>query len=445
MNEKIDKKIDKKKQNFIIKKNAILAVIFKMMEYFLSFFTTPILLSCLGNYKYGVYTTALSVISWIYYFDFGIGSGLRNKVSEYIVNEKYDIAHKCVNVAYALVSVISAIAFIIALLFSCFFDFDSILNANLVDENLNIIMIVAIFLACINFVLSLAISLLYSLQRNGLVSGLGILTKGLMVIGLLLFKYFNMKLMLTVVLLEGVCQLVKDVIALICVNKNNRNLTPNFKNIDYRYSKEILGFGIQIFFMQIAALVLNSTDNIIIMKYFGASDVTPYNMCHKYFSIINAFFVAAIGALWTTYTNAYILNDVKYIKETMKKTLLLYVITLFGIIISIIIFKPFMKFYLGKELIYQRGLIILVGFYYALLIFSHIFSSFVHGISKVKITTVACVIGALVNIPISIALAVTFKMGLNGIILGSIISLLINTIAYIYTTISEIKKMEVRL
>ena len=189
MNEKIDKKIDKKKQNFIIKKNAILAVIFKMMEYFLSFFTTPILLSCLGNYKYGVYTTALSVISWIYYFDFGIGSGLRNKVSEYIVNEKYDIAHKCVNVAYALVSVISAIAFIIALLFSCFFDFDSILNANLVDENLNIIMIVAIFLACINFVLSLAISLLYSLQRNGLVSGLGILTKGLMVIGLLLFKY----------------------------------------------------------------------------------------------------------------------------------------------------------------------------------------------------------------------------------------------------------------
>ena len=104
-----------------------------------------------------------------------------------------------------------------------------------------------------------------------------------------------------------------------------------------------------------------------------------------------------------------------------------------------------MKFYLGKELIYQRGLIILVGFYYALLIFSHIFSSFVHGISKVKITTVACVIGALVNIPISIALAVTFKMGLNGIILGSIISLLINTIAYIYTTISEIKKMEVRL
>lgn len=166
-------------------------------------------------------------------------------------------------------------------------------------------------------------------------------------------------------------------------------------------------------------------------------------MCHKYFSIINAFFVAAIGPLWTTYTNAYALKDVKYIKNILKKALLFYGVTLCGIIISVFIFKPFMRLYLGQELVYQNGIIVLVGIYYALLIFSHNFSSFVHGISKVKITTIACGVGAVINVPTSIIMAVYFKMGLNGIILGSILSLIITTIAYVYTTIKEIKKMEV--
>lgn len=439
----METKINTKEQNFIIKKNAIASVLFKGIEYLLSFFTTPILLSCLGNYKYGVYTTALSFVSWIYYFDFGIGSGLRNKVSESIIGDDYETAHSCVNVAYVLVSIISIIAFLIILGVSTFFNFDAILNAHLTDENLNFILVIACLLACINFVLTLATNILYSLQKTALVSGLGIFSKALMVMALLMFKYFNQKTMLAVVILEGVAQLVKNIMALLGVKKSNKKLMPDFKNIDFKYSKSILGFGVQIFFMQIAALVLNSTDNIIIMRCFGATDVTSYSMCHKYFLIINTFYVAAIGPLWTTYTNAYTLKDVGYIKKIMKKALIFYGLTLGGIVVSVLLFKWFMKIYLGKELYYQSGIIVLVGIYYALLIFSHNFSAFVHGISKVKITTIACIIGAIGNIPVSIFLAINMKMRLNGVILGSIISLIITTSAYIYTTFKEIKKLEV--
>ena len=438
----MNKDIDSKKQNLIIKRNAAMSVAFKGMEYLLSFFTTPIMLSCLGDYKYGVYTTALSFVSWIYYFDFGIGSGLRNKVSEYIVKDEFDEAHKSINVAYVLVSVISIVVFTIVFILSVFLNFDSILNAHLTDENLNLILVIAIFLACVNFVLTLATNVLYSLQKTGFVSGLGILSKTLMVVALVLYKYFNVHAMIYVVILEGSVQLIKNIIAFIYIKHVDKRLSPNFKSIDFSCSKGILGFGIQIFFMQIAALVLNSTDNIIIMKFFGATDVTPYSMCHKYFSIINAFFVAASGPLWTSYTNAYVLKDVKYIKATLKKALMFYGLTLVGIIISFFIFKPFMKFYLGKELDYQTGIIALVGLYYALLIFSHNFSAFVHGISKVKLTTVACIIGAIVNIPASIILSVNFGMRLNGIIMGSIISLIITTTAYVYTTIKEIRRLE---
>ena len=435
----MDNGIDTKKQNSIIKKNAAMSIVFKGLEYLLVFFTTPILLSCLGDYKYGVYTTALSLVSWIYYFDFGIGSGLRNKVAAAIAKDDYVTASKTVNVAYVLISGISITAFAAVLISSFFLDFDTILNANLTDENLNFILVIAIFLACINFALTLATSVLNSLQKLGLISGLGVLSKTLMVVALLLFKFFDMKAMLAVVVLEGTVQLV---ITFICVRKEDKRLSPDFKDIDYTYSRGILGFGIQIFFMQISALILNATDNIIIMKFFGATDVTPYSMCHKYFSVINAFFVAATGPLWTTYTRAYTLRDIGYIKVTLRRSLLFYGLTLCGIVVSYFIFKPFMRFYLGQDLVYQDGIIFFVGLYYALLIFSHNFSAFVHGIGKLGITTLACIIGALVNVPASILLAVSCGLGLNGVILGSIISLIITTAAYMYTAIIEIKKLE---
>ena len=119
-----------------------------------------------------------------------------------------------------------------------------------------------------------------------------------------------------------------------------------------------------------------------------------------------------------------------------------YLLTLFGIVASIFIFKPFMSIYLGQELEFQPGLVVCVALYYALLILSHSFSAFVHGISKVKHTTIACVISAVINVPFSVFLARNCNMGLNGVILGSIVALAITLAVYIYTTIVEIKKME---
>lgn len=436
--------IDEREENKIILRNSIWSIGFKIVEYVLTFLTTPLLLKCLGVEKYGIYTSALSVVSWIYYFDFGIGSGLRNKLTQSIVKKDYETSKKSITIAYVIVSLVSIIAFSMMLIFSFFVDFDSILNAYLTDENLNMILIIAIFLACVNFVISLSINILYAIQRTALVSGLGIVSKLLMLLVLLLYYKFHISSMLLVVVLEGVAQLVKNIIALLYIKRIDKNLCPNLKEIDFKYAKGILGFGIQIFVMQVSALVLNSTDNIIIMRLYGAVDVTPYNMCHKFFSIINSFFIVATGPLWTAYTTAYTLHDVNYIKKTLKKALLLYSVVFFGLICSVVIFRPFMKIYLGQDLEYQNGLVLFVAAYYALLIFSHNFSAFVHGISKVNLTTIACLISAIINVPFSIIFAKYFSMGLNGIILGSIISLVVTTTAYVYTTISEIKKLEVK-
>ena len=437
----MEKTLDEKQQDSVIKKNAFVSIIFKGMVYLLSFFTTPLVLSCLGDYKYGVFATTFSMISWIYYFDFGIGSGLKNKLAECLTLGDYTKARNYVNVSYILVSLISITAFVIVFIITFFFDFERVLNIDLSDENLSLIILIAVFLACVNFVLTLGINSLHSLQKTGLASGFDVISKIIYLLALIIYKLLNIKTMMAIVVIEGVAQLIKNIIAICYIHKSAKEISPNFRDIDFKASKEILDFGIKIFFMQICALILNSTDNIIITMFFGAEDVTPYSMCHKYFTIINAFFTAAVTPLWPAYTSLYTLKDVKHIKKTLNKSLLFYSGTFLLIIVALIVFKPFMRIYLGKELEYQSGMIALVALYYALLIFSHNFSAFVHAISKVKITTIACIISAVLNIPISIYLAVYVGWGINGVISGSILCLIINATAYIYTTIKEIKKL----
>lgn len=435
-------KVDEGRQNRIIVRNGIASIGFKGMSYLISFFTAPLLLACLGDMKYGIYTTSLALVSWINYFDFGVGSGLRNRVAESVINEDYETAQKSVSVAYCILTLVSFAVSIIVLVASLILDFDKLLNAGLNDESLNICIVIAIVFVCINFVLSLSKNLLWAVQKTALVDGIGIIAQIFWLVALWTYSYTGRSSLLIIVIFEGLTALIGNIIAQVYIIRKHPRLKPAFKDIDMSYSKGILSFGIQIFIMQICALVLNATDNIIIMKLYSAIEVTPYSMAHKYFSIINTFFVVATGPLWTAYTTAYAMKDTRYIKKTLKRALSFYAIIFLGIVLACFIFVPFMRVYLGRDLEYQSGLIFLVALYYAILIFSHNFSAFVHGISKVKLTTIACAVGAIVNIPCSIFFATTCGLRINGIILGSIISLLITTPCYIYTTIKEIRVLE---
>ena len=435
--------MDEQKENDIILKNAKYSLIIKIIDYFLAFIKGPLLLACLGNTKYGIYASTLSIISWMYYFDFGIGSGMRNKVTECVTNKDMEAAQSNISTAYVLVSLISAVLVSLVLVFIKFVDSEVLLNAYIPDEDLNLIIAIAFVLAGLNFIFSLSSNILYAIQEVALVNALGILANVITLIMLLIFRGRGIHLILCIVVVDGVSQLIKNLVALYYIQSKDRKLTFDKRYVDFSYSEGILGFGIQIFIMQLSALVLNSTDNILIMKFFAPSEVTPYSFSYKYFSIINAFFVAATGPLWTAYTTAYTQKNVTYIKKTLKRALMFYSLVLVGILFALFIFKPFMKFYLQQELYYQPGLPELMALYFAILIFSHNFSAFVHGISKVKYTTIACLISTVVNIPLSIIFAVNCLMRINGILLGSIVCLIITTITYVWTTIKEIQKMAI--
>lgn len=63
-------------------KNIGISIIMKPISMLLTFIYTPLFLAYLGDEKYGVWAIIMNVVSWINYFDIGIGNGLRNRLAE---------------------------------------------------------------------------------------------------------------------------------------------------------------------------------------------------------------------------------------------------------------------------------------------------------------------------------------------------------------------------
>ena len=425
-----------------IAKNAILSVVCKVMSIILSFMSAPLMLHCLEIEKYGVWASLLSIVSWVYYFDFGIGNGMRNKLAESLALGNYDLSKKYIKTAYVMLTIISGGIFLISSCLLVIMNVDEMLNVHLADESIKWILVVAIFWACVNFVSSLVNNILYAGQKSAMVSVFNVIGQAMFVGFLLLYVKYGAGLLIALTMAEGSLQFIKNGIASVYTVQKYNTIIPLHTKVEIKYARSILSFGLQVFILQMCALVLNTTDNIIILKYLGAEEVTPYSLCYKFFSMENSVFVALITPLLSAYTMAYVKKDYRWIKNVFRKSFLIYLLFAVGAMVGVVIFEPFMHIWLQKELYYNPGLVPMTCLYFIMLMFTHVFSTFLNGISKLKESTLVMLVQTSINIPISIFCAVNLHMGVNGVVLGSIVVMSIGVMSSLYLGGRELHKME---
>jgi O-antigen/teichoic acid export membrane protein len=106
-----------------IKLHISLTFIYKIIAIGLSYLLIPLMVKFLGVEKYGIWVTIFSLVSWSAFFDFGLGNGLRNKLSEAISLGNIKLARIYISTGYVAVSLIAFCTFI---LFMIVFPFLSI-------------------------------------------------------------------------------------------------------------------------------------------------------------------------------------------------------------------------------------------------------------------------------------------------------------------------------
>lgn len=419
-----------KKKSGILK-SSVMNVILKPVGMFISFVYTPMLLSYLGEEKYGIWVTILSIINWIAYFDLGIGNGLRNLLAIEIANSEYDEAKKSNSTAYMVLSIVSLIIFVVGVFVGSLLNWKSILGTNL---NVKPVILISFLFICVNFVLSLKNNAYYAIQKSEIVALNATLIQLINLIGVFLISRITTGNLMLMGCLFGISGIFINIVFSFSLWRKKTYLIPNTKSYDRSKLNEILPVGIMFFVLQMAALILFTSDSILISSLYSAKQVTPYNTVYKVYGIAYSIFGALLAPFWSKYTVAYNNKQFNWICKMVKKLVGIWIGCSVVVLASIPIYQKVSDIWLGTHLYYDKYLISFMAIYNILLIYSGIMSTVLNGIGELKGQMVIGIIQAIVNIPLSIFFAKVLNLKTAGICLGTVVCLVFGciTMTYIY-------------
>jgi O-antigen/teichoic acid export membrane protein len=185
-----------------------------------------------------------------------------------------------------------------------------------------------------------------------------------------------------------------------------------------------LGLGMRFFIIQMAGVIVYSTDNMIITQLYGPAEVVPYNIAFKYLSIITIGYSIIVTPYWSAITEAYVKEEFEWIRRSMRN--LNRIALLFMVLTVVFVFGSdiFYRFWIGDYIRIPKLLSALMGLYVIIQVFQTPFLYFINGTGKVKLQLVALVSAALINIPLSILFAKYLQLGSAGVILATALCLM---------------------
>ncbi|MBU4313557.1 MAG: MATE family efflux transporter, partial [Actinobacteria bacterium] len=391
-----------------IKKNIAASFFLKGINVVISFLLVSVTLNYLNPMKYGIWLTLSSILGWVYFFDLGLGNGLRNKFAEAVANNDRELARKYISTTYVVVFIITIIFYLFFLVINPLLDWSFILNTgHELRIELSVLACIVFTFFILRFIFGLINVILIADQKPALSDAINVLSNFF----ILLIVYILTKISTAgSLLLLGSILSVIPVIVLVAFSVffywgKYKDYRPSIKYVDMKHFYELGSLGIQFFIIQMAVLVVFQTNNIIIAQMFGPAEVTPYNIAYKYFLIATLIFNIIITPFWSAYTEAYIRNDFIWIKRITNKLIRIWGVIVALVILMVIFSNIFYKIWIGNLVRIPILLTIFMGVFVLISAWNNIFVFFINGIGKIRIQLYCGVIIALINVPMAIFFA----------------------------------------
>jgi len=206
------------------------------------------------------------------------------------------------------------------------------------------------------------------------------------------------------------------------------DLKPYFIIIDKQHIRALLGVGSQFLIIQIAMLVIFTTDKLLITQLIGPASVTAYDVVFKLFGVITFAHGLISFPLWSAYADAYHRSDMIWIRRMLKKQLAYFFILWFFVGAMILFAKPIIAVWIGTDLIISDALVLMMGISVLMVAWLNVYTMFVNGIGAIKPQLYAMFVGMIINIPLSVFFVRYMDMGVSGIVLGTILSLVLTAL-----------------
>ncbi|RFZ85752.1 hypothetical protein DYU05_09200 [Mucilaginibacter terrenus] len=411
-----------------VKRNIIYTFLIRGLSVLIGFMLLPLTINYLNSTQYGIWVTMASLVAWINTFDIGLSNGLRNKLAHALALNEHETVHRDVSTTYALLCIIAAAVFLLFFTIGSFFNWNELMRVP-ATVNFDVWSVLVITLAsfCIQFVLQPVNSILTATHQPFKVSVITLMGQALTYLAIWLLSLWSKEnLYLLVLITSGTPVLVLLVANLYLFATSLKSFIPRVKGIYLNNAKSLLTVSGAFFFIQIGALVLYETDNIVITRVLGPDQVTLFNIPFKYFSIINIIFFIIITPYWSAFTDAYARGDLHWIKQSVNKMRKLWLLASAFAVVLYLCADVVYKLWIGHGIAVPDMLSLVMAVYVILQTWMVIHAYLLNGVGKLRVQLILVISIGIINIPLSIWLIK--QVGLPGTVLANIIVMLLTNI-----------------
>lgn len=403
------------------RKNILASFVIRGCNIAISLLLVPLTIHYINQSQYGIWLTLSSIISWLSFFDIGFGNGLKNKFAEALATGNHALARIYLSTTYAILAIIMGLVLLLFNVVNPFLNWAVILNAprEMASELSTLALLVFSFF-CMQFVLQLITTIITANQQPAKASFFNLLGSIIsLVVILILTKTTSGNIVYLGLVLGLAPVLVLIASSLWFYTHEYKKYAPSFKFVHFSYARNLMGLGVKFFFIQIAAIILYETSNLIIAQLYGPAQVTSYNIAYKYFGVIPMVMGIIMTPFWSAFTEAWVKHDVGWIKGTVRKLTRFWLLLTLLSGIMLLLAAWVYRLWVGAEVIVPFAVSATIAVYVVINGWNSIYSQFLNGVGKVKLQLYIAVAGSLINIPLAIFLGKT--LGIYGVVLSTTI------------------------
>jgi len=410
-------------------KNVIFSFLIKGGSILISLAFVPLLIHELNPERYGVWLTVTSILTLLGFSDVGLGNGTKNLLTECITKNDFDSARRVVSTAYFSISGISLSFIILILIFGFKIKWGALINApSYLNSELSYLFIILIVFFCIQLILKLLNSIFEAIQMAAYSNLVYTLGQFLAFIGVYIISKIhpNAPLITYGLIISFAPVFTLFIATIIFFSKNKYKITPSIRFFDMKYVKDLYLLGAKFFVIQITALVLYQSNNLIIAHVCGANDVAVFNIVYKYAGLTQMLFLMMLAPIWAASTEAYHRADFQWMKKTIKRLNLVLSLFIGVALIQFLLSKKIYMYWIGETYNIDFKITFGILIYFVLSMRSGLYCTIINGIGKIQFQFFMTLLQVFIHIPLAIFLGKLF--GLLGVISSMSIIMFLNSI-----------------
>ncbi len=290
----------------------------KLIALLVNAISLPITVRYLGPEQYGIWVTISTTIVMFAVMDLGVAYTLTNLIARAFADDDRAAAQRYYATAFWTCTVISSTVGLIAILLWPGIDWGTLFHVHDAALIRDVSHYAAVALGF--FLLSLPLNLVHRVlggyQQTQITNYFNMFRNALsLAVILIVVKLHGSLFML--ISIYSLSLLAGTAVLNVWVNLWDRRwIFPSPRHISRNAIGNLMGSGPGFFLLQIAALIVFNSDNIVITHYLGAAEVAPYSVTWRLAAFAVVLQNAVSPSLWPAYSEAYARGDLAWVRMT---------------------------------------------------------------------------------------------------------------------------------